>query len=31
MIIVKKDINIGMAVALPGGNLIVPVIKGLTS
>ncbi len=27
-IIVKKDINIGMAVALPGGNLIVPVIKG---
>jgi 2-oxoglutarate dehydrogenase E2 component (dihydrolipoamide succinyltransferase) len=27
-IIVKKDINIGMAVALPTGNLIVPVIKG---
>jgi 2-oxoglutarate dehydrogenase E2 component (dihydrolipoamide succinyltransferase) len=27
-IIVKKDINIGMAVALPSGNLIVPVIKG---
>jgi len=26
-IIVKKDINIGMAVALPNGNLIVPVIK----
>ena len=26
-IIVKKDINIGMATALPGGNLIVPVIK----
>lgn len=26
-IIVKKDINIGMAVALPTGNLIVPVIK----
>ncbi len=26
-IIVKKDINIGMAVALPSGNLIVPVIK----
>lgn len=25
-IIVKKDINIGMAVALPSGNLIVPVI-----
>ncbi len=25
-IIVKKDINIGMAVALPDGNLIVPVI-----
>ena len=25
-IIVKKDINIGMAVALPNGNLIVPVI-----
>lgn len=27
-IIVKKDINIGMATALPTGNLIVPVIKG---
>jgi 2-oxoglutarate dehydrogenase E2 component (dihydrolipoamide succinyltransferase) len=26
-IIVKKDINIGMATALPDGNLIVPVIK----
>lgn len=26
-IIVKKDIHIGMAVALPTGNLIVPVIK----
>jgi len=26
-IIVKKEINIGMAVALPSGNLIVPVIK----
>ena len=26
-IIVKKDINIGMATALPCGNLIVPVIK----
>ncbi|HXA02915.1 MAG TPA: dihydrolipoamide acetyltransferase family protein [Cytophagaceae bacterium] len=26
-IIVKKDINIGIAVALPSGNLIVPVIK----
>lgn len=26
-IILKKDINIGMAVALPSGNLIVPVIK----
>lgn len=26
-IIVKKDINIGLAVALPDGNLIVPVIK----
>ena len=26
-IIVKKSINIGMAVALPSGNLIVPVIK----
>jgi 2-oxoglutarate dehydrogenase E2 component (dihydrolipoamide succinyltransferase) len=26
-IIVKKNINIGIAVALPGGNLIVPVIK----
>lgn len=27
-LIVKKDINIGMATALPTGNLIVPVIKG---
>ena len=27
-IIFKKDINIGMATALPSGNLIVPVIKG---
>jgi 2-oxoglutarate dehydrogenase E2 component (dihydrolipoamide succinyltransferase) len=26
-IILKKDINIGVAVALPSGNLIVPVIK----
>ncbi len=26
-IIVKKDINVGMATALPSGNLIVPVIK----
>ena len=26
-IILKKDINIGMATALPGGNLIVPVIR----
>jgi 2-oxoglutarate dehydrogenase E2 component (dihydrolipoamide succinyltransferase) len=26
-ILVKKDINIGMAVALPSGNLIVPVIR----
>jgi 2-oxoglutarate dehydrogenase E2 component (dihydrolipoamide succinyltransferase) len=26
-IIVRKDINIGMAAALPTGNLIVPVIK----
>jgi 2-oxoglutarate dehydrogenase E2 component (dihydrolipoamide succinyltransferase) len=26
-IVVKKDINIGMAAALPTGNLIVPVIK----
>jgi len=26
-IILKKDINIGMAVALPSGNLIVPVIR----
>lgn len=25
---VKKDINIGLAVALPNGNLVVPVIKG---
>ncbi len=27
-IIIKKDVNIGMATALPTGNLIVPVIKG---
>jgi len=27
-IIIRKDINIGMATALPTGNLIVPVIKG---
>ncbi len=26
-ILLKKDINIGMATALPGGNLIVPVIR----
>ncbi len=26
-ILVKRDINLGMAVALPSGNLIVPVIK----
>jgi len=26
-ILVKKDINIGMATALPSGNLIVPIIK----
>jgi 2-oxoglutarate dehydrogenase E2 component (dihydrolipoamide succinyltransferase) len=26
-IIIRKDINIGMAAALPNGNLIVPVIK----
>ncbi len=26
-IIIKKDVNIGMAAALPSGNLIVPVIK----
>ena len=26
-IIVKKDINIGMATALPNGNLIVPIIR----
>jgi 2-oxoglutarate dehydrogenase E2 component (dihydrolipoamide succinyltransferase) len=26
-IIVKKDINIGMATAMPNGNLIVPIIK----
>ena len=30
-IIVKKDINIGMATALPTGNLIVPVIEMPTS
>lgn len=28
-IIVKKNINIGMAVALPSGNLIVPVIRNV--
>ncbi|MDC3029840.1 2-oxo acid dehydrogenase subunit E2 [Flavobacteriales bacterium] len=27
-IVIHKDINIGMAAALPSGNLIVPVIKG---
>ena len=27
-VILRKDINIGMATALPNGNLIVPVIKG---
>jgi 2-oxoglutarate dehydrogenase E2 component (dihydrolipoamide succinyltransferase) len=27
-VVIKKDINIGMATALPSGNLIVPVIKG---
>ena len=27
-VIIKNDINIGMATALPSGNLIVPVIKG---
>ena len=27
-IIVHKDVNIGMAAALPSGNLIVPVVKG---
>ena len=27
-IVYKKDINVGMATALPTGNLIVPVIKG---
>ena len=26
-IIVKKNLNIGMATSLPDGNLIVPVIK----
>jgi len=26
-IIVKEDVNIGMATALPSGNLIVPVVK----
>jgi 2-oxoglutarate dehydrogenase E2 component (dihydrolipoamide succinyltransferase) len=26
-ILIKKDVNIGMATALPNGNLIVPVIK----
>lgn len=28
-IILKKDINLGMATALPSGNLIVPVIKNI--
>ncbi|MBM3441749.1 MAG: 2-oxo acid dehydrogenase subunit E2 [Bacteroidetes bacterium] len=27
-ILIRKDINIGMAAALPNGNLIVPVIRG---
>ena len=27
-IVIHKDINIGMAAALPSGNLIVPVVKG---
>jgi 2-oxoglutarate dehydrogenase E2 component (dihydrolipoamide succinyltransferase) len=27
-LLVKKDVNVGMAAALPTGNLIVPVIKG---
>lgn len=30
-ILIKKDINIGMAAALPSGNLIVPVIKNADS
>jgi len=30
-IIIKKDINIGMATALPSGNLIVPVVKNTDS
>ncbi len=30
-IIVKEDINIGMATALPSGNLIVPVVKNADS
>jgi 2-oxoglutarate dehydrogenase E2 component (dihydrolipoamide succinyltransferase) len=28
LLILRKDMNIGMATALPSGNLIVPVIKG---
>ena len=28
-IVIHKDINIGMAAALPSGNLIVPVVKGI--
>ena len=28
-IVIHKDINIGMAAALPSGNLIVPVVKGV--
>ena len=30
-VVVRKDINIGMATALPSGNLIVPVIKNADS
>jgi 2-oxoglutarate dehydrogenase E2 component (dihydrolipoamide succinyltransferase) len=30
-IIIKKDLNLGIAVALPSGNLIVPVIKNADS
>ena len=28
-IVIHKDINVGMAAALPSGNLIVPVVKGV--
>lgn len=30
-IVFKKDINLGLAVAIPGGGLVVPVVKGADS